>query len=159
MKLHDRLKLTEDYLMTNGIKLKKGYIGTCKEINEEKKEYTLQLAIPIRNQLTPYISISVTLTDLILDNVTQDELKNYLDEYGYEYITSKIFHVNNIWSIKTGYDQNNNPQFRSGLIIDYQVELNEDDDILILKFFDNEEIKSYKKRYVDQFGSYSLIID
>ena len=159
MKLYDRLKLTEDYLMTNGILLKAGYIGTCKDINEDTKDYTLQIAIPTTNQLNPYISTSVTLTDLILTNITQDELNDYLNTYGYEYITSRIFHINNIWSVKIGYDNNKNEIFRTGLIMQYNVELNENDDTVLLKFFDDESTKLYKKRYLDKFGSYSIIID
>ena len=108
MKLHDRLKLTEDFVMVNGIKLKQGYIGTCKSINYDAHEYTLQLAIPSQYSITNYIPTVATLNDLILDNISQEELNNYLSEYGYEYITSRIFHVNNIWSIKSGYDDNNN---------------------------------------------------
>lgn len=159
MKLYDRLKLTEDFLMTNGIMLKKGYIGTCKNIDHDSQEYTLQIAIPIDNRYswTPYIPTTVALSDLILDNITQEELDTYLKTYGYEYITSRIFHVNNIWSIKSGYDSDNKELYRSGIIMQYNVALNENDDTILFKFFDDESTQIYKKRYLDKFGSYSII--
>lgn len=159
MKLYDRLKLTEDFLMTNGIMLKKGYIGTCKNIDYDNQEYTLQIAIPInkRYSWTPYIPTTVALSDLILDNITQEELDEYLHNYGYEYITSRIFHVNNIWSIKSGYDSDNKELYRSGIIMQYNVALNENDDTILFKFFDDESTQIYKKRYLDKFGSYSII--
>lgn len=159
MKLYDRLKLTENFLMTNGIMLKKGYIGTCKNIDHDSQEYTLQIAIPIDNRYswTPYIPTTVALSDLILDNITQEELDTYLKTYGYEYITSRIFHINNIWSIKSGYDSNNKELYRSGIIMQYNVALNENDDTILFKFFDDESTQIYKKRYLDKFGSYSII--
>jgi len=159
MRLYDRLKLTEDFLMTNGIMLKKGYIGTCKNIDHDNQEYTLQIAIPIDKQYscTPYISTMVALSDLILDTITQEELDEYLNTYGYEYITSRIFHINNIWSIKSGYDNDNKIIYRSGMIMQYNVALNENDDTILFKFFDDESTQIYKKRYLDKFGSYSII--
>ena len=156
MKLHDRLKLTEDFLMVNGIMLKQGYIGTCKDINYTSHECTLQVAIPSQYSITKYIPTIVVLSDLILDNITQEELDQYLNTYGYEYITSRIFHINNIWSIKSGYDDNNNEIYRTGIIMKYTTTLNEDDDTILFKFFDDESTKIYKKRYLDQFGSYSI---
>ena len=160
MKLLDRVKLTEDYKLMNGIILKSGTIGTCRQIDLDNQDVTLQIPI-FSPSFQTYMSTHITITDLIVDNISQSELDNFLNEnpINYEYLTSKIFHINNIWSIRTGYNEFGDEIFRSGLIMKYNVELNENNDTLEIKFFDNEETKFYKKRYLDQFGSYSIILD
>ena len=160
MKLLDRVKLTEDYKLMNGIILKSGTIGTCRQIDLDNQDVTLQIPI-FSPSFRTYMSTHITITDLIVDNISQSELDNFLNKnpINYEYLTSKIFHINNIWSIRTGYNEFGDEIFRSGLIMKYNVELNENNDTLEIKFFDNEETKSYKKRYLDQFGSYSIILD
>lgn len=161
MELFDRLKLTEDYKLANGIILTRGTIGTCRQIDEEKKKYILQVPIFISNPPNVFIVTSVSIPDLILEKVTMEDLNNYLskNKNNYEHLTPRIYHINNLWSVKVGYDDNKNEIYKAGIIIKYNVQLNENDDTVIIKFFNDNLEKEYKKRYLEQFGSYSVIID
>ena len=162
MQVLDRVKLLEDMKMQNGVMLKRDTVGTCRYINPETKECTVQIGLPLDDS---FISSNVILSDLILETVSGDDLSTV----EFEYITAPIYHPGNIWSIKQGYDEFDNIIYKSYLIRDYILAVNEaNDEVLVNSIEDlwnNRSIGTkvedtyYKVRYLEKFGSYSTIID
>ena len=165
----DRVKIIEDYKLQNTFILRKGTLGTCKKINGF--EYTLQVPLKIINfqGVESRIATQAIVPDLILDLAIQEDLDNYINEEqsNYEYLIPKIYHINNFWSIKNGYDEKNNEIYKMGIIKKYFIKQNENDDEVLIHYLDdiekfkffNQPIKDYiyKKRYLDRFGSYTVI--
>lgn len=171
MKILDRVKLIEPHKLYNGIIVPIGTIGTIRSINNH--EIILQAGIDPQNftvlkgaknssNLLPQL---FAISDLIVVPINNDDLCNI----DYRFITPKIFHPGNMWSVKVDYDRDNNPIYRSGIIDKYILALSEDDDKVILTFLediynnfkDGQDIKSkeYLIRYLNNFGSYSVIIE
>lgn len=168
IKLLDRVKVIEDYKLQNGFILKTNTLGTCRKINEF--EFTLQVKLDIVNfeGVKSHLVTQAIVPDLILDLATQEDIDNFIneDKSNYEYLIPKIYYINNLWAIKSGYDENNNVIYRSGIIKNYFIKQNENDDTVLIHYLDDIEqfklnnipIKDYiyKKRYLDRFGSYSI---
>lgn len=174
MKILDRVKLIEPHKLHNGIILPINTYGTIKEILDNH-EVTIQTGMlispnlrgadsyPIDNK--QIIPLKITVSDLIIDLVSQEELINI----DYRLITSKIFHPGNMWSVKVDYDKQGEPIYKSGIIEEYFLALSEDDDEVTLTFLediynnfkDNAQLiaHKYKVRYLNTFGSYSIIIE
>lgn len=173
MKILDRIKFIEPYKLHNGIILPINTYGTIREMLDNH-EIVIQTGIlfptsegadsnPIDNK--QIIPLKITVPDLIIDLISQDELINV----DYRLITSKIFHPGNMWSVKVDYDKQGDLIYKSGIIEEYFLALSEDDDEVTLTFLediynsfkDNIELEAhkYKVRYLNTFGSYSIIIE
>lgn len=169
IKLLDRVKIIEDYKLQNGFILKANTLGTCRKINEF--EFTLQIKLDVVNfqGVKSRLVTQAIVPDLILDLATQDDIDKFVneDDTNYEYLIPKIYYINNLWSIKSGYDENNVIIYRPGIIKNYFIKQNENDDTVLIHYLDDIEkfkldnipIKDYiyKKRYLDRFGSYSIL--
>ena len=167
MKILDRVKLIEPHKLHNGIIIPINTVGTVRDIKEH--DISIQLGIDLTKQKKVKgdncISIFVTVTDLIVTDINESELQRI----DFRYITSKIFHPGNMWSVKVDYDDNGDPIYKSGIIEDYHLALSEDNDEITLTFLEDiynyqkfgTELytNTYKKRYLDQFGSYSVIFE
>lgn len=176
MKVLDRVKTIENYKLSNQIVIPEGTIGTIQEM--EDHNILLQAGINSMIRQTSQgvkdfsegktdmtLSQLFVISDLLVQPVTMEELQ--LADY--RYITSKLFHPGNIWSVKIDVDQQGDPVFKSGIIEDYILALSEDDDEIILTFLEdiynnckyNTDLQSHKYlvRYLNTFGSYSVIIE
>ena len=178
MKVLDRLKTIKPHKLHNGLIVPRDTYGTVRNINEHN--ITMQVGIDLDKARRKsqgldfssedfvkqrFITLLVTFPDLILSKVTQDEL-NKID---YRYIVPKIFHPGNMWSIDIDIDDKGDPIYKSGIIEEYFLTTSEDEDEITLTFLEDifnnckDGIEfvthKYKKRYLDIYGSYSVIIE
>lgn len=192
MKALDRVKVLEDYKLPNGFILVKDTVALCREINNFNCTIQFAMSLPDEEEsykrnflgINPFkhpqfssnknsnkkLVTQAIVPDLILDLISQEDLDKYLneDKHNYEYITSQIYHIDNFWSVKVGYDEFNNEIYKAGVIVKYNVKQNENDDTIVLHFLEDiENYKKsgkkiedhiYKKRYLERFGSYSVIL-
>ena len=154
----DRVKLIETYRNHTGLILKAGTIGTVREIKENT--VLIQCKHPIEDKETILL-----VSNALIEPCEKEDLKNV----DYQYLVPKIYHKGNIWAIKNGIDENNEDEVYIGLIVDYELKLNENDDIIwivpipldadVNSFRIENELKNkkkYKKQYLEEFASYGL---
>ena len=156
MELLDRIKLIDDYKLPNHRILSKGTIGTIREI----KESLISIQINV-----PNMPIQVLIPSIIVEKC---EIKD-LATINYEDITPRIFHKGNFWSIRVGFDEYNNEIYKTGVITNYHLNANENNDQITIHFLDDiyENKQSgkaieehvYKKQYMELFASYTTILN
>ena len=156
MELLDRVKLIDDYKLPNNRILSRGTVGTIREIKEE----TVLIQINI-----PNMPIQVLIPIIIVERCELNDLKGI----NYEDITPRIFHKGNFWSIRMGFDEYNNEIYKTGVIVNYQLQVNENNDKITIHLLDDiyENKKSgaaieehvYKKQYMELFASYTTILN
>ena len=146
MEVFDRCILIRDYKLPEGTILKAGVIGTYRQ----KLDSIILAQFDDDNT-----SHMVGIPDLILRKVDNEkQLKNVR----YDLITPNIYHIGNYWSINEDYDDTGEPKFKDGRIVAYKLKLNELYDIITIQFRDNI-IKDYERRYIDNFGSYTMVLE
>lgn len=136
-----RVKLIRDFKSGSQL-FKKGLIGTVRGFLDSD-------IVMVQYSYDQHAKF-VGFPSVIIQKVSQEDLDSIQDTKD---LLPAHYHINNVFSIENGYDENGDSIYESAKIVDINLSINESNDKFTLEF-SNGKTEKLTKKYLDTFGSW-----